>query len=103
MYGVDQCRVCGTPIVVRSPKTLDEQLKAIRKPVVPEKVWRARGYLITPTHAQWRANPADGCCGKCGLIEMRKKFHHVVRFWILAGGAVALATAVISVIKFLPH
>jgi hypothetical protein len=103
MYGVDQCRVCGKKIVVKSPKTLEEQLKAIRKPIVPEKVWRARGYLTVPTHAQWRANPADGCCGACGLIEMRKKFHHVMRFWLLMGGAVVVTTVVVSIIKFLPH
>jgi len=103
VYGVDQCRVCGKTIAVRSPTTLEEQEKAVRKPVVPEKVWRARGYLITPTHIQWRANPADGCCAVCGVLEMRRKYHHVVRFWMLLAGAVGIAAVVVSVVKFLPH
>jgi len=103
VYGVDQCRVCGKPIVVRSPETLAEQEKAIRKPVVPEKVWRARGYLTAPTATQWRVNPADGCCGACGVREFRKKYRHVVRFWILLAGAAIISTVVVSVMKFLPH
>lgn len=103
MYGVDQCRVCGSRIMVRSPKTIEEQEKAIRKPVVPEKVWRARGYLTPPTATQWRANPADGCCGACGVMEMRKKFRHVVRFWILLAGGLTLATIIVYIVKFLPH
>jgi hypothetical protein len=103
MYGVDQCRVCGTRIVVRSATTLEEQEKAIRKPVVPEKVWRARGYLIAPTPAQWRANPADGCCVACGEREFRRKYAHVVRFWVILAGAFVLGAIIVSVVKFLPH
>jgi hypothetical protein len=103
MYGVDQCRVCGKPIVVRSPLTKDEQEQAIRKPIVPEKVWRARGYLTAPTVSQWRKNPADGCCGECGRRELRRRYHPDLRFWIVASGAVIIAGIVISVIKFLPH
>jgi predicted nucleic acid-binding Zn ribbon protein len=103
MYGVDQCRVCGNPIAVKSPTTVEEQEKAIRKPIVPEKVWRARGYLTPPTQSQWLANPADGCCSACGEREMRRKFRHVGRFWILIVGALLLTAIVVAVVDYIPH
>jgi hypothetical protein len=103
MYGVDQCRVCGKPIAVKSPKAIEDQERAIRKPIVPEKVWRARGYLTAPTGPQWRANPSDGCCGDCGVLELRRKYRHVIRFWTLAGAAVTLAVILITILKFMPH
>ncbi|MEJ0048262.1 MAG: hypothetical protein WDN04_20650 [Rhodospirillales bacterium] len=103
MFGVDQCRVCGKPIVVRSPEAVTEQEKAIRNPVVPEKVWRAAGLLTPPTPMQWRKNPADGCCGPCGRRLLREKYKTGLRFWLLLGGMIAVAAVVIAVVKFLPH
>jgi len=103
MYGVDQCRVCGTPIVIRSPTSQADQELAIRKPVVPEKVWRARGYLTPPTPLQWRANPADGCCGLCGRKLLQRKYRTTIRFWLVLLVIVIVTIIIVGVVKFLPH
>ena len=89
MFGVDQCRMCGKTIVVKSPKAREEQEKAIRQPVVPEKVWRKAGFLTPPTRTQWFSNPADGCCADCGRLQMRRKHRPLLRLIILVGGAVS--------------
>jgi hypothetical protein len=103
MYGVDQCRVCGKPITVRSPRTRAEQEEAIRNPFVPEKVWRARGYLTVPTERQWRSDVASGCCGVCGRNELRRRLKMGKRGAALAVGAVLTILFLGTIILFLPH
>jgi hypothetical protein len=103
MFGVDQCRVCGKPLVVKSPKALAEQEKAIRHPIVPEKVWRKAGLLTPPTRNQWFGNPADGCCGECGRAQMRRRFRPGLRLSILVGGVITIILFVGTVLVFMRH
>jgi hypothetical protein len=96
MYGVDQCRVCGTPILARSRRALELQEKANRRPPIPEEEWRRRGYLCAPTWRQLTSDPSHGCCGECGRKEMRK--FHKIRFRLFAAVSVlalALGTALL--------
>jgi predicted nucleic acid-binding Zn ribbon protein len=74
MYGVDQCRVCGTAIRPHGRRVREFQEKANRKPPIPEEEWRRRGYLCPPTPQQLNQYPAGGCCTECGRKEMRKFF-----------------------------
>ena len=103
VYGVDQCRICGTEIKPKGPDVAIAQELANRKPLMPEKEWRRRGYLTSPTKHQINTDPAHGCCAKCGLLATRKHFHYN---YIAAGvfvGAVILAIFVVTVVTFLPH
>jgi hypothetical protein len=77
-YGVDQCRVCGVTIKPHSPRDIDDWLEAQKRPPIPEKEWRRRGFLAAPTRHQMQ-NPAGGCCQACGERLMRNKYHPVFR------------------------
>jgi hypothetical protein len=103
MYGVDQCRVCGTPIPPLGPKALEEQQKANRKPPIPEAEWRKMGLLTAPTKFQLRSQPGDGCCRPCGLKMMNRKYHYNTRLAIAIAAAVTLAAFVTIVVTFLAH
>ena len=103
MYGVDQCRVCGTSITVQHPEAWAEQEKANRHPVVPEKAWRARGYLAPPTRTQFYISPADGCCRLCGLKEMNKFWRYHYRGMIPVVCFVVLCIFLVYVLTFMRH
>ncbi len=94
MLGVDQCRVCGKKITIGRKAAHEEQEKALRKPVVPEKVWREAGLLTPPTWSQWYRNPGDGCCLDCGTMLVNRKFRVTVRFFgmyaVLFGAAILI-------------
>ncbi len=103
VYGVDQCRMCGTAILPKGPDAAIEQEKANRRPLMPEKEWRRRGFLTSPTRYQLKVVPADGCCAKCGLIATRK---HLRVNWIAAAvvlTSIIIAIFVVRVVAFLPH
>jgi hypothetical protein len=103
VYGVDQCRVCGVPIVPKGPDQAIQQEKANRKPKMPEKEWRRRGFLTSPTPYQLKTDPANGCCGKCGLLMTRKLYHYnAIALGVLVG-AVLLFTFILTIVTFLPH
>lgn len=103
MYGVDQCRVCGKPIIVNSPKSLEEQEQALRNPIVPEKVWRERGYLTPPTVRQWRGDPSLGCCLECGRREMRRKWKWSWRIGMMYAMLGALTVTIVVIVTFMRH
>ena len=101
-YGVDQCRVCGVKIPVRSPNDMAEWLEEQRNPKIPEKEWRRRGYLAAPTHTQ-RRMPAYGCCPKCGLKEMNRKMKAGRRLMIMGAVAGLAMTLVWVILTFAPY
>jgi hypothetical protein len=103
MYGVDQCRCCGKTIPVRSPKTREDQEKANRNPIVPEKVWRARGFLTAPTKQQWKISPANGCCYDCGRREIRRKLRSGWRVAFMFTFCVLLTIFIVSVFIYMRH
>ncbi len=103
MFGVDQCRQCGMPIPVKSPKAREEQEKAIRKPLVAERMWRARGFLTPPTYNQWYVNPADGCCFECARIQLRRKMRPGLRLAFLAAIAAGSLGLIIVVLIYMRH
>jgi hypothetical protein len=84
MYGVDECRVCGVPIRVPGPTARAEQEKANRKPPMPEKEWRRRGYLCPPTRHQL-IEPQHGCCPQCGREQAIKKYNPNTRLVLMLG------------------
>ncbi len=90
-YGVDQCRVCGTKIKLHGPLDMEEWVEAQKRAKMPEKVWRARGYLAAPTKRQM-LDPSHGCCAACGYREMRRKSKPFRRL-ALAGVWIVLAAA----------
>ena len=102
-YGVDQCRVCGTPIPIRGPDILADQERVNRKPIIPEEEWRQLGLLTSPTREQLYRNPANGCCGPCGLKLMRRHYNYTKRAMAVIGLAVGLAVIIVGVITYLPH
>jgi hypothetical protein len=102
-YGIDQCRICGIDIPFVGPKGAQKQEEANRRPMLPEKEWRRRGYLASPTRAQLGGAPAEGCCHQCGLKQMEKSFKYRTRTLSLLAFAVALAAFVVWVITYLPH
>jgi len=103
MYGVDQCRVCGKPIVVKSPIAREIQETAIRKPIVPEKAWRARGFLTPPTYGQWFVNPADGCCFECARLQLRRKMRPELRLAALVSVMLLGLGFMIYTLVFMRH
>jgi predicted nucleic acid-binding Zn ribbon protein len=102
-YGVDQCRICGTPIIPRGPDIAEEQEKANRKPIIPEKEWRKRGFLTSPTRVQLYLDPANGCCGVCGLKLMKKTYRYNTMALSIMGVVVLLAVGVVFIVTYLPH
>ena len=103
VYGVDQCRVCGTAIKPKGPDAAIAQELANRKPTMPEKEWRRRGYLTSPTKYQLKTDPANGCCAKCGLLQTRKLYHYNVIAGCVLVASILLAVFVVSIVTFLPH
>ena len=103
MYGVDQCRVCGIRIPPLGPDQAEEQMKVNRKPIIPEQEWRRMGLLTSPTRPQLNKNPALGCCGPCGLKQIKKKSKPGTRGFLILFVGVGIAIFVISIITFLPH
>jgi hypothetical protein len=101
-YGVDQCRVCGTAIKPHSPKDMDNWLKAQKKPPIPEKEWRRRGFLAAPTK-HMLAMPAYGCCQDCGQRLAIKHSKVNQRVMWLALAAVTAGTIVWTVETFAPY
>jgi hypothetical protein len=103
VYGVDQCRVCGVPIVPKGPDQAIQQEKANRRPTMPEKEWRRLGLLTVPTRHQLTTDPAGGCCAKCGLLMTRRKYHYnyIAAAMVLAG--VGIFAFILIVVTFLPH
>jgi hypothetical protein len=95
MYGVDQCRVCGTAIRPHGRRTAEFQEKANRKPPIPEEEWRRRGYLCAPTLRQLTRDPSNGCCAACGRKEMRKFF--MVRSRLVIAVAVLVLTITFAI------
>ncbi len=102
-YGVDQCRVCGVPITVSRPTSMEELEKAKRLPPVPEKEWRRLGFLTVPTHYQWYVSRTDGCCAQCGLKQLHKQFHFGARGMGLAAMIVFLGAVISAVVLYFPH
>jgi hypothetical protein len=77
--------------------------QANRRPPISEKKWRAMGLLCVPTRHQLDVDPANGCCAKCGLLQVRKKFKYGVLALSIVVIMVVLVTFVLSVVTFLPH
>lgn len=101
-YGVDQCRVCGKPIKVQSPTDMADWLEAQRNPPIPEKVWRARGYLAAPTRYQLTMQPAHGCCADCGLREWKKRTKPMRKLLIIVAVTVVAFGILFYVLTLLP-
>ena len=102
-YGVDQCRVCGTPIVPKGPEVAVEQMEANRKPLMPEKEWRRRGYLCPPTKFQIRQDPSNGCCHACGMRELRKFSRFGVITLSVAGGFLLGVIIIVLIVTYSAH
>ena len=102
-YGVDQCRVCGTRIHPKGPEVAEEQMQANRKPLMPEKEWRRRGYLCPPTKFQIRQDPSNGCCHKCGMRELQKFSKYGVLTFSVAGGFLVAVIILVIIVTYIPH
>ncbi len=102
-YGVDQCRVCGARIFPKGPETAELQTEANRKPQMPEKEWRRRGYLCPPTKFQIHVDPSNGCCHKCGMRELRKHSKFGVITFSIAGAFLLVVFVLVVVITYIPH
>jgi hypothetical protein len=101
-YGVDQCRMCGVPIKPHRPNEMEDWLKAQKRPPIPEKEWRRRGFLAAPTREQM-ANPAAGCCQACGE-KMTLRIGGAGKRAVLLAIGVATAIAIIWTVQtFAPY
>jgi hypothetical protein len=97
MYGVTQCRVCGIPIKLTTPRLRVEQEKANKNPPMPEAEWRRMGYLCPPTKRQMMRFRAEGCCDECGRREIVKYTtpgRRAARMFVLVFGFAIFATFV---------
>jgi hypothetical protein len=103
VYGVDQCRICGAPIIPRGPEVWAEQEAANRRPILPEKEWRRRGFLTSPTRIQLQADPANGCCRPCGIKMIQSTYRYHRRGLFILGFAAALAAFILVVVTYLAH
>jgi hypothetical protein len=103
LLGVDECRVCGKKITVGRKDAHEKQMEAIRKPVVPEKVWREAGLLTPPTWGQWYRNPGDGCCLDCGLELVHRKYRTGIRFLGMYAILFGAAALIIFLVTFSKH
>jgi hypothetical protein len=101
-YGVDQCRVCGKPIPIKSVTAMTDFLVAQRKPAMPEAEWRRRGFLASPTKQQVKF-PEMGCCFDCGLkLAHQASRYHLRGIMVIV--FMVFATTVISIITlFMRH
>jgi hypothetical protein len=102
-YGFDHCRMCGKPIVVHRHGTLPQWEQAQRKPLMPEKQWRAMGFLAAPTRLQLREVPADGCCPECGLKISKRAFKYHERGLIAIAITVSICWGIFYVISYMRH
>jgi hypothetical protein len=103
MFGVDQCRVCGTPITVSSRAAREEQEKANRRPLMPEAEWRRRGYLCPPTKKQLNIAPAGGCCMKCGEKQARQFYQARLRLAGMVALSLGLILSAIALLTYMSH
>jgi len=103
MYGVDQCRVCGTAIKVPNRRTQEAQEQANRRPPIPEVEWRRRGYLCAPTLGQLTRDPSKGCCADCGRREMRKFFMVRSRLVLAVGVLVGVVAFAVFLATYMHH
>ena len=103
MYGVDQCRVCGIPILVPSKRAREEQELANRKPTMPEAEWRRRGYLASPTRRQLGKRPSHGCCQACGNREMRKYIKPTQRVLYGIGIILCVFVGIVALLTYMHH
>jgi predicted nucleic acid-binding Zn ribbon protein len=94
MYGVDQCRMCGTPIPIYSRRAWEWQEKANLHPPIPEEEWRRRGYLCPPTTRQLNHRRTEGCCQPCARKEMYRTNRPIKTFIPLFLILVAMLTMV---------
>ena len=102
-YGIDQCRICGAPIRPKGPEAAEEQEKANRKCLMPEKEWRRRGFLAPPTRKQIYTDPSNGCCPKCGMMVLKTYSKFGLRTGLTALLFICLALFLVFIITFLPH
>jgi hypothetical protein len=101
-YGVDQCRCCGAPIKVSDPQALEEYLRAVRKPTMPEAEWRRLGYLAVPTRGQIHM-PQRGCCHPCAEKQIRKRTVPFRRMAKVAIGAAVAFSIIWVVALYITH
>lgn len=101
-YGLDQCRMCGKPILVKGPEAIIEWEQAQRKPPIPEAEWRKRGFLAAPTGKQL-SMPWMGCCDDCGMIQMRKRWRFNTRGALLILGFLAMMGLIAYIASVAPH
>ena len=100
-YGFDHCRVCGKPIAPRGQSKRDLWEAAQRKPPMPEKRWRALGFLAAPTAYQLNVDPADGCCADCGLAVSHRTSRFHVRGIASVVGTVTMGVAIAYIIFYM--
>jgi hypothetical protein len=103
MFGVDQCRVCGTAIRVTGRSAREDQEEANRRPLMPEAEWRRRGYLCPPTRRQLRIAPAAGCCMACGQKEARRFYRTRTRLAIMITISLTLIVSSIALMTYMNH
>ena len=96
MYGVDECRRCGTRIHPHGPEVRAQVEATMRsKKRMPEAQWRKMGVLAPPTPLMLR-RPATGACYECGLILTQQTMQPFKRLAkALAGFGIAFVLIVI--------
>jgi hypothetical protein len=102
-YGYDHCRVCGKPIAPGNAEQLERWEEAQRRPVIPEKEWRRRGFLAAPTGHQLNLGPGGGCCADCGLKLTMKHSRYHLRGTFVIVGFIALMTFICAVLFYTRH
>lgn len=96
VYGVDECRRCGTRLHIIDRDAMEQYVKAQREPpTMPERQWRRLGLLAMPTRKQIK-KPELGCCPECGfiLIQQNKRYH--LRVVIVIVSVVSLITLILG-------
>jgi len=88
-YGVDQCRMCGAPILLERREALAEYEEALRRPPMEEAQWRREGFLTVPTKHQL-LHRAAGTCAVCAKKLIYQKFKPGARGIAWAVGFVAV-------------
>jgi len=101
-YGVDECRVCGVPIQPYGRDSYKQYLESLKKPTMPEREWRAKGYLAMPTRLQMH-NPHIGCCLECADRELKRQGKYAVRGFIWLALFVSFWAFIIYVYSYARH